>query len=319
MIGTTKDLITTGQLTLERTARWIFGSLEAATAAPQTFAVISRVLQLETKADFCRRLVGLDQDAVSYLHGFAVLHLVTANAEEPFTVDNLPESLRMDLRRLVAARDAARHLVAACTYITRVVQTAQAIVRDFAGTRQRPLTQADAGAVEAKEKACGKVVRVATDFLSAADFNDKDTVEPDAQRLAQQLQAKLDEVQGADQADLALFKRSVSNSSSRADPVHALVRTRVRDELARQLYTSQLPDMAHYALPRQTRIMTPFSLQVFLCPILVLNLKIPKSRPADHRRAHQAHRRQPQGLPPLPAGAHVLLRQHVRQRGPAPP
>lgn len=269
MIGTTKDLITSGQLTLERTARWIFGSLEAATAAPQTFAVISRVLQIDTKADFCRRLVSLDQEAVSYFHIFAVVHLVTANTEEPFTVDNLPESLRMDLRRLVAARDAARHLVAACTYITRVVQTAQAIVREFAGAYQRPLTQADAGAVEAKEKACGKIVRATTDFLSAVDFDDRDTVEPDAQRLSQRLQASLDEVQGADQADLALFKRSVSNSSSPADPVHTLVRTRVRDELARQLYTTQLPDMAHYALPRQTRIMTPFSLQVFHCLILV--------------------------------------------------
>lgn len=270
MIGTTKELILSGKLTLERTARWIFGSLEAATAAPQTFAVIARVLQLETKADFCRRLVALDQDAVFYLHGFAVVHLVAANTEEPLTVDNLPESLRMDLRRLVAARHAARHLVAACTYITRVVQTAQAIVRDFAGAHQHPLTKADAEAVDAKQKSCGNVVRAATDFLSKADFDDKDTIEPDAQRLAQQLRASLDEVQGADQADLALFKRSVLNSSCPADPVHSLVRVRVRDELARQLYTAQLPNMAHYALPSQTRIMTPFSLQVFPCLILFL-------------------------------------------------
>lgn len=156
MLGRTNELLASGALTLGRTATWIHDSLEAAVATPQTFAVIARTLQLEDKLDFYRRLVGFDRDAVCYLHDFAVVHLVTANTDK-FTVDTIPEALRFDYHRLAAARNASKYLVAACTFITRIVQTAQNIVRTFTEARPMPFSEADARDVLEKEKSCQKV------------------------------------------------------------------------------------------------------------------------------------------------------------------
>lgn len=121
-----------------------------------------------------------------------------------------------------------------------------------------------------------QVVRATMDFLKEADLQEDETVEPDSQRLYQQLRARLEDVERVDAEDLASIQRSIGNSSSAADAVHNLVRTRVRDELARQMFTSSLPDMEHYALPAQTRVMTPFALQIIgeLSKVVRVNRKV---------------------------------------------
>lgn len=108
---------------------------------------------MEDTAALCRRLIDLEPSAVYYLQTFAVVNLVCGTAaDEPFTVESVPEALRFDARRLEILRRAVRHLVAASTFVTRAVQTAQSIVRGFEDALVQPLTLQDFKAVERKRK-----------------------------------------------------------------------------------------------------------------------------------------------------------------------